>query len=241
MPGCSGRAAADADGLRHRTDRLPGYDLWIADYSSVGGSRWRLPAVTTSRRQALCRTQCSVQFPWDSDIWAAFDPLNAVFPGITAIEWGRWVRLPERHVDGVAACSRCRGPRRPESSELEPGSGEGSRGADGRASRLSCRTGSRWAPTTSVRSATAATAPRRSSATASSTRSQRPGEKLRAGSGAMPEPATLSKRFPTDQSEGPNWFRNRWISTSRPRSERVDSAELPPTIRDKGRLGDESR
>ena len=40
----------------------PDYDLWIADYSSVGGLRSRLPAVTTSRRQALSRMQCSGLF-----------------------------------------------------------------------------------------------------------------------------------------------------------------------------------
>ena len=35
----------------------PDYDLWIADYSSVGGSTSRLPAVTTSRQRAPSRTQ----------------------------------------------------------------------------------------------------------------------------------------------------------------------------------------
>jgi subtilisin family serine protease len=74
----------------------PGYDLWIADYSSVGMSRVDVAAPGGDYFQATGTVQDAVLAATSStgDIWNNFDPLNAIFPGITVIDQGaRYVYL----------------------------------------------------------------------------------------------------------------------------------------------------
>jgi subtilisin family serine protease len=89
----------------------PGYDLWIADYSSVGMSRVEVTAPGGDYFRATGTVQDAVlgAVPMDSDIWAGFDPLNAVFPGITVIDQGagyvflNGTSMSAPHAAGVAA------------------------------------------------------------------------------------------------------------------------------------------
>jgi len=90
---------------------IPGYDLWIADYSSVGMSRVDVTAPGGDYFQATGTAQDAVlgAVPFDSQIWAMFDPLEAVFPGITVIEQGagyvylNGTSMSSPHAAGVAA------------------------------------------------------------------------------------------------------------------------------------------
>ena len=68
----------------------PGYDLWIASYSSVGMSRVEVTAPGGDYFSATDTVQDAVlgAVPMDSAIWQGFDPLNAFFPGITVIDQG---------------------------------------------------------------------------------------------------------------------------------------------------------
>jgi subtilisin family serine protease len=68
----------------------PGYDLWIADYSSVGMSRVEVTAPGGDYFSATDTVQDAVlgAVPMDSAIWQGFDPLNASFPGITVTDQG---------------------------------------------------------------------------------------------------------------------------------------------------------
>ena len=68
----------------------PGYDLWIADYSSVGMSRVDVTAPGGDYFRATGTAQDAVlgAVPTDSEIWETFDPLNASFPGITVLDNG---------------------------------------------------------------------------------------------------------------------------------------------------------
>jgi lantibiotic leader peptide-processing serine protease len=68
----------------------PGYDLWIASYSSVGMSRVEVTAPGGDYIFATGTVQDAVveAVPMDSAIWQGFDPLNALFPGITVIDQG---------------------------------------------------------------------------------------------------------------------------------------------------------
>jgi subtilisin family serine protease len=63
----------------------PGYNLIIADYSSVGMSRVDVTAPGGDYFRASGTVQDAVlaALPIGSDIWNGFDPLNANFPGIT--------------------------------------------------------------------------------------------------------------------------------------------------------------
>jgi subtilisin family serine protease len=89
----------------------PGYNLWIADYSSVGMSRVGVAAPGGDYFMATGTVQDAVlgAIPMDSAIWAAFDPLNAVFPGITAIDqeagyiYLNGTSMSSPHAAGVAA------------------------------------------------------------------------------------------------------------------------------------------
>lgn len=89
----------------------PGYDLWIADYSSVGMSRVDVTAPGGDYFRATGTVQDAVlgAVPFDSEIWAGFDPLNAAFPGVTVIDHGagyvylNGTSMSSPHAAGVAA------------------------------------------------------------------------------------------------------------------------------------------
>jgi subtilisin family serine protease len=89
----------------------PGYDLWIADYSSVGMSRVDVAAPGGDYFRATGTAQDAVlgALPMDSAIWAGFDPLNAAFPGITVVDQGagygflNGTSMSAPHAAGVAA------------------------------------------------------------------------------------------------------------------------------------------
>lgn len=90
---------------------VPGYDLWIADYSSVGMSRVDVTAPGGDYFRATGTAQDAVlgAVPFDSEIWASFDPLNAAYPGITVIDQGagyvylNGTSMSSPHAAGVAA------------------------------------------------------------------------------------------------------------------------------------------
>jgi len=89
----------------------PDYNLWIADYSSVGMSRVDVAAPGGDYFRASGTVQDAVlgAVPMDSEIWNGFDSLSAAFPGITAIDGGagyvylNGTSMSSPHAAGVAA------------------------------------------------------------------------------------------------------------------------------------------
>jgi subtilisin family serine protease len=90
----------------------PGYDLWIADYSSVGMSRVDVTAPGGDYFRATGTVQDAVLAATSSTgaIYAGYDGLNSVYPGITVLDnnGGHYVYLngtsmSSPHAAGVAA------------------------------------------------------------------------------------------------------------------------------------------
>lgn len=90
---------------------FPGYDYWIADYSSVGMSRVDVTAPGGDYFRATGTVQDAILAATSStgDIFTGYDPLEAFYPGITALSGGaRYVYLngtsmSSPHAAGVAA------------------------------------------------------------------------------------------------------------------------------------------
>lgn len=97
----------------------PDYNLWIADYSSVGMSRVDVAAPGGDYFRATGTVQDAVlgAVPIGSALWNGFDPLGAVFPGITAIDQGagyvylNGTSMASPHAAGVAALVKEMHPR----------------------------------------------------------------------------------------------------------------------------------
>lgn len=93
----------------------PSYDLWIADYSSVGMSRVDVTApggdyfrATGTAQDAVLGAITSTSDP-DYGLWDIFDLLNVIFPGITVMDGNaryaylNGTSMSSPHAAGVAA------------------------------------------------------------------------------------------------------------------------------------------
>ena len=86
----------------------PGYTMDIASYSSVGGDA-AAPGGDYFSATGTVQDAILGAVPPDSDIFLGFDPLNAVFPGITVVDHGatyvylNGTSMASPHAAGVAA------------------------------------------------------------------------------------------------------------------------------------------
>ena len=87
----------------------PDYDLWIAGYYSVGGVEVATPGGDYFSATDTVQDAVLGAVPAGSVIWNSFDPLSAVFPGITATSGGgghaylNGTSMASPHAAGVAA------------------------------------------------------------------------------------------------------------------------------------------